>query len=158
MKDLDELAREIIETNQYMTLGTSDGKGSSWVAPLAYAHDKNWNMYFVSLPDSRHSSDLKKNNEAVVAIFDSHQAVGEGVGLQIEGIIKETNIKNIPLAAKTYFSKKYPYGRNMKEAFASALRELLDGKVYRFYQFTPTNVWMNDPNAKTDVRVEVHLH
>lgn len=157
MKGLNKLAREIVENNQYMTLGTTDPGGSSWVAPVVYARDKNWNLYFISIPDSRHCSNIKLNDKVSAAIFDSHQKVGEGVGIQMEGVAEETSLKDTPLVTKMYFSRKYPYGRNMKSAFSSALKSFLDGKVYRFYKLTPTRVWINDPNADRDVRVEVAL-
>ena len=157
MGDLNKLARKIVEDNQYMTLGTSDADGSPWVSPVVYAHDKNWNLYFISIPGSRHCQNIKVNNRVSVAIFDSQQSVGEGVGLQIEGVVEKTSLKDAPLVTKVYFSRKYPHGRNMRSAFSSALKEFLNGKIYRFYKFVPTKVWINDPNADRDVRVEVSL-
>ena len=157
MESLNNLARKIIESNQYMTLGTSDANGSPWVSPVVYAHDKNWNLYFISIPESRHCQNIKVNNRVAVAIFDSQQSVGEGVGLQIEGVVEETTLKDAPLVTKMYFSRKYPHGRNIKSAFSSALKKFLDGEIYRFYKFIPTKVWINDPNADRDVRVEVNL-
>ena len=56
--DLNKLAKEIIEQNQYVTLATSDNAGNPWVSPVVYAYDKDCNFYFVSIPNSKHC--LKK--------------------------------------------------------------------------------------------------
>jgi hypothetical protein len=36
-QDLGALARSIIDSNRYMTLGTADGSGVPWVSPVWYA-------------------------------------------------------------------------------------------------------------------------
>ena len=157
MKDLNKLAKEIIEQNQYMTLATSDAKGNPWASPVAYAYDDIWNFYFVSIPNSKHCSNANSNKRVAVAIFDSQQGIGKGVGLQIEGIIEEVGTKDIPKAAGVLFKRKYPYGK-MQHAFSVALKNFLKKKLYRFYRITPTRVWMNNPNSDTDVRIEIKLN
>jgi hypothetical protein len=37
------------------------------------------------------------------------------------------------------------------------LKKLLKSGEYRFYKLTPKQVWINDPNADTDRRVEIDL-
>lgn len=37
-QDLDAVAREIIDANLYMTLGTADETGRPWVSPTATEH------------------------------------------------------------------------------------------------------------------------
>ena len=80
--DYQKLARDIIEQNQYMTLGTTSPDGKPWVSPVVYAFDKNYNFYWISLPNSKHSQNITANKNISLAIFDSHQNWGEGVGLQ----------------------------------------------------------------------------
>lgn len=154
-KDLNKLAREIVEKNQYATLGTGMG-GEAWVSPVVYANDDDYCFYWISLPNSKHSLNIKKNKKITFSIFDSHQNFGEGVGLQIEGFAEELNLKEYPKAFKLYFKRIWPYGKfsiNHKKVF----KKLLEGNIYRFYKVIPTKVWMNDPREETDVRVEVKL-
>lgn len=91
-----------------------------------------------------------------LAIFDSRQPLGEGVGLQIEGEVCELKLTEIPRATAAYFKRKYPYKKSTN-LFVKVLKGFLEKKIYHFYKVTPTKVWINDPNAKIDVRVEVDL-
>jgi len=94
VKNLNELAREIIKTNQYLTIASSDKKGSPWASAVVYSYDKDWNLYFLSIPSSNHCQNIKNREKVVVAIFDSHQLFGQGVGLQIEGEAVEVNTRD----------------------------------------------------------------
>ena len=154
--DLNKLAKEIIEQNQYMTLATSDNAGNPWVSPVVYAYDKDCNSYFVSIPISKDCLNMSYNNNIAVAIFDSRQKLGEGVGLQTEGKVKEVKISELPKTALIYFKRKYPFGK-MRHVFGPALKNFLRKRLYRFYKITPSRIWMNDPNSEIDVRVGVSL-
>lgn len=56
--DLDALAREIIDVNRYMTLGTADAGGRPWVSPVWYAPEDQLEFFWVSDPQARHSRNL----------------------------------------------------------------------------------------------------
>ena len=43
--DLDKLAREIIEKNEYLALATVAENGTPWISTLCYAFDKNYNFF-----------------------------------------------------------------------------------------------------------------
>jgi uncharacterized protein YhbP (UPF0306 family) len=154
--DLNKLAKEIIENNQYMTIGSSH-ENTSWVSPVVYAYDKEFNFYFVTIPNSRHGKDFKNNNKISIAIFDSRQPLGEGVGLQAEAKVEELGVKDVPSAVLIYFKRKYPFGK-MKDAFEVALKKFLNRKIYHFYRAVPTKTWINNPNSNIDERVEVFLN
>jgi hypothetical protein len=66
------------------------------------------------------------------------------------------NLTNIPHVMKTYFDRDYPYG-SASGAFGKGLKDLLAGKIYKFYKATPSKVWVPDPDADVDARVEVSL-
>ena len=132
IKDLNKFAQKIIEKNQYVSIASSDVKGNPWISPVVYAYDNNWNFYFVSMPNSRHCQNIKTNKNVALAIFDSHQKWGQGVGLQIEGQAKVLNLKSSILASKIY--------------------------AKRIYMIKPNTVYMNDPNSKLDVRVKIDLN
>lgn len=152
--NLNKLAKEIIQNNQYMTISSTDISGLPWVSPVVYSFDDKYNFYFVSIPNSRHCKNFKENNKIALAIFDSRQLIGEGVGLQVEGIVTEVKFTEVPSVAAIYFKRLYPYGK-MHHAFDEALKTFLARKLYRFYKVTPTKIWMNNPDSKIDKRVEV---
>ncbi len=60
----------------YCTLATHE-KGNPWVAPVAFAYDNNFNIYFVSSQSSRHMKDISRNNrdddlKGVILFLASH--------------------------------------------------------------------------------------
>lgn len=155
-KRLNILAREIIENNQYLAISTLNKDNNPWTCTLAYTFDQDFNFYFVSLPTSKHSQNFLVNSNISFAIYDSRQGFGTGAGLQIEAIVEKTKLAELPKVIKLYFGRKYPYG-NVSNAFSQGLKALLRSKVYEFYKLVPSKIWINDPNANTDVRVEVKL-
>lgn len=153
--DFNKLAKEIIEKNQYITLSTIGTDGKVWASPVVYAYDKKYCLYFASIPSSRHCQNLSKNNQISVAIFDSHQLCGEGVGIQAEAKVEQiSNLKALP-AAKICFGRKYPYGNSLVGSIATHFKSFLSKGLYRFYKITLTKVYINNPNIEHDERVEV---
>jgi hypothetical protein len=92
-----------------------------------------------------------------VAIFDSRQPFGEGVGLQIEGKITKISLPRLPFVIRLYFSRKWPYISPKFNLYLKGFRKILTNGLYRAYQFTPTKIWMNDPDSEIDRRIEVSL-
>lgn len=70
-KNLNKLAKEIIENNQYITISSVGGGGKAWISPVVYAYDRAFNFYFFSMPTSRHCLNIKENKNIACAIFDS---------------------------------------------------------------------------------------
>ena len=157
-KDLNKLPREIIEKNQYVSIATSDKKGKVWISPVVYTYDKSWNFYFLSMPSSKHCKNITENNDVAIAIFNSTQLWGEGVGLQIEAEAEPLKLSEYPNVIKLYALRKYPYGGiNTDRAMKFARTMVTQGKIYKIYKVTPIVVWMNDPNSDKDVRVKISL-
>jgi nitroimidazol reductase NimA-like FMN-containing flavoprotein (pyridoxamine 5'-phosphate oxidase superfamily) len=74
--DLGAVARSIIDSNRYVTLGTADEHGSPWASPVWYAPSEYREFLWVSKPEARHSRNLAARPELALVIFDSHQAGG----------------------------------------------------------------------------------
>ncbi|MCW6160498.1 MAG: pyridoxamine 5'-phosphate oxidase family protein [Candidatus Micrarchaeales archaeon] len=106
MAKLKELVRKCMESTYYCTIATSEN-GSAWASPVAFAYDKDFNLYFVSSTSSRHMKNIARNSRIAVAIYTTVQKVaGPKIGVQLEGrveIVKGT--LNILKAYKTYFGR-----------------------------------------------------
>ena len=76
MPDLAALAREIIDSNQYLTLATADADGRPWASPVWFAHEDHSRFLWVSKPDARHSRNLEHRPQAGIVIFDSTVPMG----------------------------------------------------------------------------------
>jgi uncharacterized protein YhbP (UPF0306 family) len=143
--DLNALAWKIISENIYLTLGTADGH--PWVAPLFYAFNPVSRVfYFISQMDSLHTRHLLKNPRVAFAIFDSHQKDGTGNGIQGDGQVSLSE-KELSEAFKYYHTT---FVEMKPESFK-------DPAPYRFFKLVPEHLYLLDPAAKTDKRVEVKL-
>ena len=57
----------LLKKTKMMQFGILDSNGP-WVVTLFYALDDELNMYWISLPDTRHSEAIGKNSKASVAV------------------------------------------------------------------------------------------
>ena len=89
MPDLAALAREIIDSNQYLTLATADADGRPWASPLWFAHEDHSRFLWVSKPDARHSRNLKHRPQAGIVIFDSTVPMGGARALYAAAAVEQ---------------------------------------------------------------------
>ena len=83
------IARAIIDSNRYMTLGTADESGLAWVSPVWYAPADYRHFFWVSSPEARHSRNLVARPQVSIVIFDSQAAIGAGQGVYMSGDAEE---------------------------------------------------------------------
>jgi hypothetical protein len=83
-QDPAEAAREIIDSNSYMVLGTADAAGRPWASPVWYAPEGYTRFLWVSKPGARHSRNLAARPELGIVIFDSRVPPGHGEGVYME--------------------------------------------------------------------------
>ena len=88
-QDLGAVARAIVDSNYYMTLGTADEAGRPWVSPVYYAVAGYREFFWVSSPEATHSRNLAARPEVAVVIFDSRAPVGTGQGVYISATADE---------------------------------------------------------------------
>ena len=83
---MSERAREIIDSNRYMTLGTAGADGTPWVSPVWFAPVEYRELLWVSSPGARHSRNVEERPQVAIVIFDSTAPVGEGQGVYLEAV------------------------------------------------------------------------
>jgi hypothetical protein len=88
-KDLGAIARSIIDSNFYMTLGTADGDGRPWVSPVYYAPEGYAEFYWVSSPEAIHSHNIAARQQVSIVIFDSTAPIGSGQGVYVRAVAQE---------------------------------------------------------------------
>jgi len=145
-EELNNIGREIIKNNTYLTLATCDKE--PWAAPLYYCFDDKFNFYFISQMNSLHTQHILKNHNAAFAIFDSNSAEGEGNGIQGSGKAYLLNDEEVLEALKWY-----------KTTFIDLKPENLRGDApYRLFKLVPERFYILDPESKdVDKRVEIFL-
>lgn len=77
-QELGDIARAIIDSNLYMTLGTADEEGRPWVSPVYYVSDAYTDFYWVSSPEATHSRNLARRSHLSIVVFDSQVPPGTG--------------------------------------------------------------------------------
>lgn len=145
-EQLNKKAVEILKSNIYFTLATTDGN-SAWAAPLYYCMDEGFNLYFISQMESLHAVHIMKQPSVSFAIFDSHQREGEGNGVQGSGTVTMLEGNDVVEGLKYYST-----------IFIKLTPETLSAPApYRLLKLTTNSFYVLDPEAKTDKRIEVFL-
>jgi len=75
-EELEAIARRVIDSNQFMTIGTADDAGVPWVSPVWYAPVEYRDFFWVSDPQARHSRNIAIRPRVAIVIFDSHEVGG----------------------------------------------------------------------------------
>jgi uncharacterized protein YhbP (UPF0306 family) len=86
---LGAIARSIIDSNFYMTLGTADQNGRPWASPVYYAHEGYAEFFWVSFPEATHSRNIAARPEVSTVIFDSRTPIGSGQGVYVSAVAQE---------------------------------------------------------------------
>ena len=105
--DLEAIARDIIDTNLYMTLGIADDTGRPWVSPVYYAPAGYKEFFWVSSPEARHSCNLAARPEVSIVIFDSRQPIGKGQGVYFSAFAVELKGEDLDRGI-AIFSRRSP--------------------------------------------------
>ena len=80
------IARELIDSNSYMTLGTADGSGTPWVSPVWFAAVDYREFFWVSDPARRHSRNLAERPQLALVIFDSQAPIYTGQAVYMSAV------------------------------------------------------------------------
>jgi uncharacterized protein YhbP (UPF0306 family) len=109
-QDLASVARDIIDSNAYMTLATADENGRPWASPVRYAAEGYAHFYWVSSPEARHSRNLAARPEVGVVIFDSQAPVGTGQGVYMSAIAEELAGTELDLGIGVFSRRSQAHG------------------------------------------------
>ena len=151
MTDFSEMAREIIESNRYMVLGTADEAGVPWVTPVWYAQSDHREFLWVSSPDRRHSANVAARPEVSIVIFDSTVAESDARAVYMAGRAEQVPDADLELDLARYdaVSRAQGPGRSW------TAEDVLAPAPYRLYRATASRHWVLDPGSSPDARAEV---
>lgn len=144
--ELKNLAQKVLADAYVMSLGTVDENGV-WVADLIYLSDENFNLYWISMPEARHSRAIEKNRK-VACTITAGWATNKERALQIEG---EAEKIDGPLFE---YEKKSEEKRGLD--IPKAPGEIL-GKGHIWYKLKPTKIELLHSEPFGYERKSVHL-
>jgi nitroimidazol reductase NimA-like FMN-containing flavoprotein (pyridoxamine 5'-phosphate oxidase superfamily) len=139
-QDLGALARSIIDSHRYMTLGTADATGLPWVSPVWYAPKDDREFFWVSSPDARHSGNLAVRPQLAIVIFDSHRA-GGWEALYMSAVAEE--VADVTDGIAVFSQRSEAQGLR-----AWTPRDVLRPARHRLYRATVSEHFVLDPNDR----------
>jgi uncharacterized protein YhbP (UPF0306 family) len=152
-QDLRALARSIIDSNMYMTLGTADVTGRPWVSPVYYACAGYTEFYWVSSPEATHSRNIAARPQIAIVVFDSRAQVGTGQGVYMTAVAEELTGVDLERGIDVFSRGSVAHG-----AREWGLADVREPAPYRLYRATASAHSVLDPvatpNRRTPVAVE----
>jgi nitroimidazol reductase NimA-like FMN-containing flavoprotein (pyridoxamine 5'-phosphate oxidase superfamily) len=134
-----EAVKKIIESNTYITIATSDGE-RPWITPVFFAHDKEYNFYWSSFSEVKHSLLISKNPNIAAIIFDSSSPEGQGDGVYIQGTAHEVAEEEILHAIGCFEEKRKKIKSNYLREYNSE-SHYSGGAPWRIYKIVPDKIW-----------------
>jgi hypothetical protein len=144
MADHGAVARDVLDTNSFMTLATADADGLPWASPVWFAQENYRELYWVSAPDSRHSRNLAVRPELSIVVFDSTQTPGDVQAVYMSATAGQSDDVETEIAV---FARGGLPGWGVDRVTGDAR--------LRLYKATVTTHYIMDPDAPIDVRLAV---
>ena len=149
-EDLGAIARDIIDSNLYMVLGTADETGRPWVSPVYYAAAGYTQFYWVSSPEATHSRNLATRPHVSIVVFDSKAPIGTGQGVYMSAVAEEVKGVDLDRGIDIFSRRSEAHGaREWK------LEDVQPQALYRLYRATASGHWVLDPAGRPDHRTAV---
>ncbi len=127
--------KKCLDSTLYCALATYEREGV-WIAPVVFAYDNDFNLYFVSGPESRHMKNISHNKNVAVAIYSTKQKItGPKIGVQLEGDAEWVKGPiNILKAYNLYFKRNVKWSGATLQYFksAKALAKVTSTKLFYF--------------------------
>lgn len=153
-KDITKRAKDVIKRILYITIATSSRRCVPWNSPVYSAYDENYNFYWASYTENKHSKNIRENKEVFIVIYDSTVPEGTGFGVYMKGEARQldkNDVKEIKNAIKLLYARKGNKSRKASEFLGTFPR--------RIYKFVPERIWVNGDGEINgnfiDTRVEI---
>ena len=145
---------EVMNRTEFMALATFGSEGS-WVCPVQFSYDEHLNLYFKSMPGSRHMQYIAAQPDVAIAIFSTNRfPEGDVAGVQFKG-----RAEVLSSEAQIEIAAKYHYGRSEPEMdYRARVAEHLGASAkWNFVKVVPNEVWCFDTRKFGEERQRVPL-
>lgn len=131
---MEDLICTVLEKGRLLHLATVDDSGP-WVSDVIYVHDDALNLYWLSMPEARHSQAILKNTQVAGTVTISTRPQEPNEALQISGVAEKIEGDILEMAIK-HRSK-----RNRQAPLREG--EVLEEKGQSWYKLTPEKILLN---------------
>lgn len=133
-------ARDLVERNRYLTLGTVTADGSPWTSPVYFAADADrWEFYWVSAQDTQHSRNLAADPRVSLVVFDSSVLPYHGRSLYVVGEAGALDLREAQRGLAIY------PGPAARGGTAVGIEEVSGASPWRLYRARAAAVWVLCP-------------
>ena len=146
------VARDIIDTNLYMVLGTADEDGRPWASPVYYAATEYRLFFWVSSPDARHSRNISLRPRIGIVVFNSQAPIGEGQGVYMEAEAAAVGSGELDFGLQVYSRRARTHGGREWTA-----DDVQGPTGIRLYQATALDHFVLAKDGRPDYRITVNL-
>lgn len=101
--DLAGMARDVLDANRYLTLGTTEPDGRPRVSPVFFTHAGYRTFYWVSSPRARHSANIAARPGVAIVVYDSSAPIGAGRAVYVGATAEEVPEAELPAACEEAF-------------------------------------------------------
>ena len=129
MEEVEKIIDEILEKGFLMSLATVDESGP-WVSEVVYVHGGEFEIYWWSLENTRHSQAIGKNQKVAAVITLTHSQGQEDMGLQLEGVAREASGDFEEIIKKHAIKRKKPVPEKEEVGMTHG----------KWYKFTPSKI------------------
>lgn len=126
--DLEERARRVLDTNRYLTLGTTEPDQGPRLSPVYFTHVDYRDFYWVSWPAARHSLNVAARPGIAIVVFDSTSPIGEGRAVYVSAHAWLVPDEELPQRCAEAFASVDP---DVKRFQPHDLSGDADGRLYR---------------------------
>jgi len=127
-----------LEQHNTLTLATT-GNEQPWATALYYVN-KDFVLYFLSKPQSRHCQNLTANPKVSAAVNEDYKDWTAIQGIQLEGRAYPVNGKIEKAKAMALYLNKYPFVKDFYSV--SSLRRAMSS--VKLYKIVPNIIWFID--------------
>jgi len=137
-----EHLEDAMRSTCYCCLSTKDAEGI-WANPVYFAYDAGFNIYFISMPASRHMKAIGSSAPIAVAIYATDQPAGGDVkGIQLSGFARVLDDDEVAAAAEVYYGRAG--AAEAAGGTADASKHLGDSAVWKFVKVIPEEIYYFD--------------
>lgn len=102
--DVKDLITDYLQQARLMQVSTARNN-QPWTCNVYFAFDDNFNLYWISTPQRRHSQEIEANEKVAGTIVLPHTPGQKVRGLQFQGIGKRATGEDMKIAMDTYASR-----------------------------------------------------
>jgi len=129
---------ECMDSTLFCALSTIEN-GRTWTCPVLFAYDYKFNLYFISMLNSKHMQNIMKDGQVSVAIYSTKFGVDDDVfGIQMVGKAMVLPNNEIERAYEIYRERKFPGVNLVKKQLHKTALTLL--KKWKFVKIEPVEI------------------